>query len=134
MRNVFDILKTYNKRYYLTHPWVFVADFFHAIRLGWQRATRGYNDIDTYSIDYFLIEMLPELFTQYRNNLHGYPCAFTEDEWDKYLTENIIEPLKFAREVYRENDFGDEEKNKKAQEKLELAFHSIAKEYFALWD
>ena len=134
MRNVFDTLKNYSKRYYLTHPWVFVADFFHAIRLGWQRATRGYCDTDTYSIDYFLIEMLPELFTQYRNNLHGYPCDFTEDEWDKYLTENIIEPLKFARAVYRENDFGDEEKDKKAQEKLELAFHSIAKEYFALWD
>ena len=78
--------------------------------------------------------MLPELFTQYRNNLHGYPVNFTEDEWDKYLTENIIEPLKFAREVYRENDFGNEEKDKKVQEKLELAFRSIAKEYFALWD
>lgn len=134
MRNVFDILKIYNKRYYLTHPWVFVADFFRAIRLGWQRATRGYSDTDTYSIDFFLIEMLPELFTQYRDNLHGYPCTFTENEWDEYLTKNIIEPLKFVREVYREDSFRDEEKNKKAQEKLELAFHSIAKEYFSLWD
>lgn len=42
--------------------------------------------------------------------------------------------MDFAREVYRENDFGNEEKDKEAQEKLELAFHSIAKEYFALWD
>lgn len=78
--------------------------------------------------------MLPDLFTQYRDNLHGYPYSFTEDEWDEYLTKNIIELLKFVREVYREDGFGDEEKNKEAQEKLELAFRSIAKEYFTLWD
>lgn len=51
----------YSKRYYLTHPWTFIAATGRNIKAAWQRITRGWSDRDTWSLDTYLLEILPEM-------------------------------------------------------------------------
>lgn len=88
----------YAKRYYIFHPWKFVSQTFRNIKFAWQRATKGYCDYDYWNIDYYLLKLLPELFDDFRKNLHGHPCSFTEEEWDNFLLKEVIEPLRNAQE------------------------------------
>ena len=88
----------YTKRYYIFHPWEFVSQTFRNIKFAWQRATKGYCDYDCWSIDHYLLDLLPELFDNFRRNLHGHPASFTEEEWDNFLLKEIIEPLRNAQE------------------------------------
>ena len=95
-----NILKNYPyaKRYYLTHPWKIVSQTFRNIKFAWQRITKGYCEYDYWDIDCYLLKLLPELFDDFRKNLHGYPCSFTEEEWDNFLLKEVIEPLRNARD------------------------------------
>lgn len=88
----------YAKRYYIFHPWEFVSQTFRNIKFAWQRATKGYCDYDCWNIDHYLLDLLPELFDNFRRNLHGHPVSFTEEEWDNFLLKEIIEPLRNAQE------------------------------------
>lgn len=95
-----NILKNYPyaKRYYLTHPWKIVSQTFRNIKFAWQRITKGYCEYDYWDIDCYLLKLLPELFDDFRRNLHGYPYSFTEEEWDNFLLKEVIEPLRNARD------------------------------------
>lgn len=95
-----NILKNYPyaKRYYLTHPWKIISQTFRNIKFAWQRITKGYCEYDYWNIDCYLLKLLPELFDDFRKNLHGYPCSFTKEEWDNFLLKEVIEPLRNARD------------------------------------
>lgn len=95
-----NILKNYPyaKGYYLTRPWKIVSQTFRNIKFAWQRITKGYCEYDYWNIDCYLLKLLPELFDDFRRNLHGHPCSFTEEEWDNFLLKEVIEPLRNARD------------------------------------
>ena len=95
-----NILKNYPyaKRYYFTHPWKIIPQTFRNIKFAWQRITKGYCEYDYWNIDCYLLKLLPELFDDFRKSLHGYPCSFTEEEWNNFLLKEVIEPLRNARD------------------------------------
>ena len=88
-----------------------------------QRARKGYSYRDLWSIDYWFMEIMPKMLTDFRKNLHGCPTQFinredgTEDqnfetgmkEW-----EDIIDRMIFCfREMNDDtcsmtNEFADE--------------------------
>lgn len=89
-------------RYYLKKPWEFFEDTWLNLKAGWQRATRGWADRDTWNLDSYLLEILPEMIDHLRENAHGWPGEYqgfpTPEDWDKFLKEEIIIPLQNARE------------------------------------
>lgn len=98
MKNCFTY---YYLRRYLTKPWEFFEDTWLNLKAAWQRATRGWADRDTWNLDSYLLEILPEMIDYLRINTHGYPGYGefdTPEKWDKFLKEEIIIPLQNARE------------------------------------
>lgn len=63
--------------------------FCNAIRFAWQRITKGYCDMDTWSIDYWFLNVMPAMLTDLRDNANGYPSETTESEWNATLNKMI---------------------------------------------
>lgn len=98
MKNCFTY---YSWRFYLRKPWEFFEDTWLNLKAAWQRATRGWANRDTWSLDNYLLEILPEMIDHLRIHTHGYPGYGefdTPEKWDKFLKEEIIIPLQNARE------------------------------------
>ena len=47
--------------------------FFRTIKWGWQRATRGYSDYDTWDLDIFYSRIMIASLSQFRAEERGYP-------------------------------------------------------------
>jgi hypothetical protein len=59
------------------------------VRRWWQRRTRGWDDSETWSLDYELAKwMLPRL-KRFREITDGYPSRLTLEEWNLMLDEMI---------------------------------------------
>jgi hypothetical protein len=98
-------------RFYLRYPWEFFEDTWLNLKAAWQRATRGWADRDTWNLDNYLLEILPEMIDYLREHTHGYPGDFpTLESWDNYLKEEIIIPLRNAREsqTVQKNEYKEE--------------------------
>lgn len=100
MKNCFTYYP-YAWGYYIKKPWEFFEDTWLNLKAAWQRATRGWANRDTWSLDNYLLEILPEMIDHLRIHTHGYPGHDefdTPEKWDKFLKEEIIIPLQNARE------------------------------------
>lgn len=100
MKNCFTYYP-YAWRYYIKKPWKFFEDTWLNLKAAWQRVTRGWANRDTWDLDNYLLEILPEMIDHLRIHTHGYPGYGKFDapeKWDKFLKEEIIIPLQNARE------------------------------------
>ena len=99
MKNCFTY---YSSRYYLKKPWKFFNDTWLNLKAAWQRMTRGWANRDTWNLDSYLLEILPEMVDYLREHSHSYPGEHngfpTPESWDSYLKEEIVIPLQNARE------------------------------------
>ena len=80
----------YRWRHYITHPWEFFEDCWLNIKAAYQRITRGFCFRDTFSIDNWFVDIIPEMLKHFRENLHSYPGNEefpTFESWVKYLEE-----------------------------------------------
>ena len=99
MRNCF----TYHSwKFYLYHPQEIFRHTYLNIKAAWQRITRGWADADTWDLDHYLLEILPEMLEYLRLNSHGFPGPErgfpTFEDWSVFLRDEIIEHMKNARE------------------------------------
>lgn len=60
-----------------------------AIRFFWQRHTRGWDDSDTWSLDWTLAHWLLPRLKRFKELNDGFPHPFTEEEWDGVLDKMI---------------------------------------------
>lgn len=153
----------YSKRYYLTHPWKFAAECFKNVKFAWQRATRGYCDLDWWDMDNWLLSVLPSMLKTIADKTISYPAPFdykNEDD-DKYYKDwvNFLKQLaadiEWCREdnIDKENEYyeafhndihNDEIREKYIQrcteldnmrkEKIKTAFAALAEHIWELWD
>lgn len=87
-----------------------IKHFFHTIKWGWQRATKGYSDYDTWDLDVYYSNMIIASLSQFRAETMGYPGYMENiNEWYAIL-DKIIFLLKQAN-----GDEPLEEKNKLAK-------------------
>lgn len=96
MKNKFDNLKfmifskhPYKLSYYLRHPIQFFSHYYYDIKHAYQRATKGYSNMDLWDVDYWFKDIMVRLLTDFKNNNQGYPSNMTPDEWDNILDEII---------------------------------------------
>lgn len=122
MKNELNIFKGGYMPWYPRNWWDNIKYFFRTIKWGWQRATRGYSDYDTWDLDVYYSRMMIASLIQFRAETKGYPGYMNDiDEWYAIL-DKIIFLLKQANE-----DEPLEEKNDLAEwyeEYLETCDHS----------
>lgn len=101
MKNCFTYYP-YNWRYYIKKPWEFFEDTWLNLKAAWQRAKRGWADRDTWNLDKHLLDIIPDMVEYLRFHTHGYPGELrgfpTSVDWEDYLRDKIIIPLRNARE------------------------------------
>jgi hypothetical protein len=75
------------------------------VKWGWQRARRGYSDADAWSLDWYLIKILPPMLKKLRDDNYGCPstlCGKGVDDgmkqWKKIL-DNILYTFDTAAKV-----------------------------------
>lgn len=101
-----NVLKCYpmTKRYYLLHPWEIISQTFTNFKHGWQRVTRGFADCDTWNLDDYILDLIPEMVEHLKENTHGFPCMEfpSHEAWQNYLHNEIVIPLRNARSDQKE--------------------------------
>ena len=111
------------------------------IKFWWQRRTRGFDDSDTWSLDWTLAKMIwPRLVRLKELNI-GYPCEIAVDygevdgpkKWDEILDKMIL-----AFKLIEEDEcyFGEpnwREKEAEQQKKIEEGLDLFRKYYRNLW-
>lgn len=135
------------------HWWHFCDTIKHA----WQRMTKGYCDVDRFSIYYQHTGTMINILTELRDNKFSCPARFYEkygdekchEEWAKYLTKIINsfyeceeDTLCEKERIIWENKNLTEAEKFKAIENLWKESEEIAKDalqllgevYFDLWD
>ena len=53
----------------------------------YQRITKGYCESDLFSLDEHLLDLLPAMIRDFRDNHHSYPEKYGFEGWKNYLTE-----------------------------------------------
>lgn len=129
--------------FYLKHPLRFLREIKYYVKRSWQRAKRGWADSDTWNMDMYLLEILPQMLHHLAEHAHGHPCDMTPEVWGAYL-HNTAYLLENAREEVRDqkNEYTDEteyfERDRALFEEQKImvaeAFKMLAERFYDLWD
>ena len=101
--------KWWEERYWAVARWfkeiILEGGWKRALRFWWQRQTRGFDDSETWGLDYTCCRWLLPRFKRYRELSEGFchPCGTTADEW-----HNILDDIEYFLNVdaeYIEDDF-----------------------------
>ena len=86
-----------------------VGDFFRSIKWAWQRATKGYCDLDTYGVGDWFLNTLPDMLEFIKNNRVGFPSVLLEEGMEHYGLKSMDE-YNAASEELRDkiDDYGNE--------------------------
>lgn len=122
----------YRWSYYTTHPHELILEKAREIKYFWQRGRRGYSDRDCWSIDGFLLKILPPMIAGLRDRGIGYPCDMeSREEWEKLLS--IILMGLEANQRICDMDF-DNETYEALQLMSDKGLFLLAKHFNSLWD
>lgn len=124
----------WNATHALTHPWL-IVDYYHKeLKYGIQRAIWGFSDRDNWSIDGFLLQILPRMLKNLRRNTHGYPMGLSAKKWDKTLSE-MQEGFIANRKICNlEYNFRNKKRQKELLRKSDKGLKLFAKHFNHLWD
>ena len=85
-----------------------IGDFFRSFKWAWQRATKGYCELDMYSIGDWLLNTLPEMFEAINNKRCGYPSALFDEAMEHYGLKSMDEYNRAPEEIRdKVDDYGD---------------------------
>ena len=87
-----NVFKDYSAdaRFYLTHPLRFLKESWTNVKSAWQRATKGYCPMDIWSMDNWMLEILPQMLVDLAHNGYGYPGVEpfeTPEKWHTWLLD-----------------------------------------------
>lgn len=77
-------------KHYILHPWKIVVQFFRNWKMARQRARRGWCDRDWWNMDYWFLEVVPDMLRALAENCHGFPDGDdfpTYDSWVHWLND-----------------------------------------------
>ena len=97
-----------------------------SLRFFWQRVIRGWDDGETFSLDYSLSKLIAPRLKRFAELRYGYPSDMSEGEWQRDL-DKMVEAFEFSASEKRW--LASPEEYDKHQEGIEL----FAKNFFGLW-
>jgi len=92
-----------------------------------QRITRGWDDSETFSLDYSLAKLIAPRLKRFAEVRGGYPSGMTDKEWQADL-DKMVAAFEFA--ASNEHWMAEPKEYEKHQEGIDL----FAKHFFDLWD
>lgn len=119
------------------------------IKYGWQRVTKGYDDLAWWSMDMYLSELIVKLSKELRTNSHGVPVliyselGFTQAEDGGYSEEEQVSAKKLWDNILSEIEEGFNQYLEVDNcmlhpdfqlEKFHKAFELLHKYFSTLWD
>ena len=109
-RSVFNY--NYSRRYYLTHPWKLVKEFFRNCNHAWRRAIYGWTWEDCWNLEDWLLNLLPEMLRHMADNGSAYPGSKpfeTPEKWHDWLHSmaDVLESLQ-EENWYSQNEYEEE--------------------------
>jgi hypothetical protein len=122
-----------------------IVDFFRRIKWAWQRATRGYCDLDVWNFDVYHTNLIIAALSNLAENHMGYAVYLKDgtkikddEEWTQYLLK-IEDHFKKAQEYddYYEEPFNAsllEELSNAADIEYTLGLDMLDNAYRNLWD
>ncbi|MBP5466042.1 MAG: hypothetical protein J6Y43_00560 [Clostridia bacterium] len=95
--------------------------FFRRIKWAWQRATKGYCDMDYSEIDSWFLSVIPDMLKEFVNlEMHGLPDTVITDYYNKHQDEYS---------VTIDELFGCGFNDKKKESECQEIFHKAQEEY-----
>ena len=139
----------YAPHYSITHPHVLLSDLADQIKWAYQRVVRGWDDRASWSVDYWLDNIMPDVLTKLKADKHGVPTvcyeglehdenySFSDEQdtiakeiWD-YELDKMIAGFKASKD--KEN-FESIEDYDALEEVRVSGMTSFVKYYNNLWD
>lgn len=124
----------YLKRYIWSNIKWYAKELINAPKRTRELKKKGYTYETLWSIDYWFLEIMPNILKEFREKTQSYPCRLTPEEWDEVLR-------KMEQYLYEMNDNNyDTEKMSyaeiaAAQMEAKDNFFKLFSEYFYdLWD
>ena len=85
-----------------------IGDFFRSLKWAWQRATKGYCELDTYSIGDWLLNTLPDMCEAINKKRCGHPSALFDEAMEHYGLKFMDEYNNASEEIRdKVDDYGD---------------------------
>lgn len=106
----------------------------YELKLAWQRAWRGYDDIFCWNMDSVFVEVFYKLLDNLIKNGMSHPYQMTPEEWNNTLIEMrdlLFEADYWGREDYFELTPGDWKEIEQSKDKF---FELFSKYFYDLWD
>lgn len=77
----------------------FLRESSRSIKYFFQRVFRGWDDTETWCLQYEFIKWLFPRLKRFKKISIAYPCCYTEQEWDEFL-QNLIDKMEVALKGY----------------------------------
>jgi hypothetical protein len=105
-----------------------------AIKTFYQRGRRGYADSDLWSLDWYLLEILPSALKKLSQTTHSYPPNITYKRWQKTLgqMQSGFEAGKQLLDL--DYDLSDKKKQRQLQTTFDKGMLLFHLHFFDLWD
>ena len=85
-----------------------VRDFFRSIKWAWQRATKGYCELDTYGVGDWFLNTLPDMLEFIKENRLNYPSTLLEEGAELYGLKSVDEYHTVSEELRNKiDDYGN---------------------------
>lgn len=98
------------------------------IKHAWQRATRGFDDSETWNLDYQISDFILPRLQRFKEIAQAYPSCFDSiEQWHEQLDKMI---LAFKMMTDEDNDFQFDEQ---AEEIIQEGLAAFTKYYRGLW-
>ena len=131
----------YSRRYYLRHPLRFLRECGQNIRNAWMRATCGWCYMDTWNVDAWFLEVMPQMLRHLAKYGSGYPGTEpfeTPEKWDDWLNamadtfESLQEENWNSRNEYEKlyNTSVEQSLNPDSNVQLTMSHEDISKLYY----
>lgn len=86
-----------------------IGDLFRSLKWAWQRATKGYCDLDTYGAGDWFLNTLPDMLESVKNNRVGFPSVLLEEGMEHYGLKSMDEYNAASEELHDKiDDYGNE--------------------------
>ena len=136
-------------KFYGKEPWKIPKVIFRNIKYSWQRISKGYCDKDLWSIDYWFMNIIPEMLQEFKNKKQGSPGVLGQDyinedgircndmchkEWDSILEEMIFLFREMNSETCQRKNIYEKEVCDYREECKNKAFNLFSKCFYHLWD
>jgi hypothetical protein len=149
INNHFSGYAGYRSFYIITHPWEILLEWKRQIKYAWQRVVNGYDERVSWSIDWYLSEMIPKWINDLKSKEQGCPSGMFDglpyDENGRYFEEDekfahnkwndILDQIIIGFENYPSmSEFEHDSKEyKESIQKFENGFNLFREWFSALW-